>query len=94
MSYQFWLFFAVWKTLKIESIRRHLSGRTPHSSKTNFLFVMKLSKVGFLFPEPFAGLLCFSLPLHTDLDGPIVTKKSLLCQNGLQLNKKCLELIV
>ena len=32
--------------------------------------------------------------MHTDLDGPIVSKKLLLCQNGLQLNRKCLEFIV
>ena len=35
-----------------------------------------------------------SLLLHTDLDGPKVSKKSLLRQNGLQIKKKCLRLIV
>ena len=32
--------------------------------------------------------------MHTDLDGPIVSKKLLLLQNELQLNRKCLEFIV
>ena len=34
--------------------------------------------------------------VHTDLhvDGPKVYKKSLLCQNGLYINRKCLRLIV
>ena len=32
--------------------------------------------------------------LHSDLDGAIVSKILLLCQNGLQLNRKCLQFIV
>ena len=31
---------------------------------------------------------------HTDLDDPIISKKLLLYQNVLQLNKKCLNFIV
>ena len=31
---------------------------------------------------------------HTDLDGPLVSKKLPHHQNGLQFNKKCLEFIV
>ena len=34
------------------------------------------------------------LPRHSDLDGPILSKKLLLRQNGLQLNRKCLKFIV
>ena len=30
---------------------------------------------------------------HSDLDGPILSKKSSLHQNGLQLNRKCLKFI-
>jgi hypothetical protein len=32
--------------------------------------------------------------LHTDLESPKVSKKSLLRQNGLQIIRKCLRLIV
>ena len=35
-----------------------------------------------------------ALLMHTDLDGPIVSQKLPLHQNGLQLNRKCLEFIV
>ena len=35
----------------------------------------------------------FILSMHTDLDGPRVSEKSKLCQNGLDINRKCLRLI-
>ena len=31
--------------------------------------------------------------MHTDLDGPILSKKLQLCQNWMQLDKKCLKFI-
>ena len=34
-----------------------------------------------------------TLKLHSDLDALILSKKSLLSQNGMQLNKKCLKFI-
>ena len=70
--------------LKWKTYFRSFTGRQPYSSNIDetffnkvdmvgslripFFFVMKLSKVGFSFPEPFAGLLCFSLPLLRSLD--------------------------
>ena len=35
----------------------------------------------------------FASTLHSYLDGPILSKKSPLCQRGLQLNRKCLKFI-
>ena len=44
------------------------------------------------------NMLCTKIVLNvrnnnTDLDDPIVSKKLLLCQNGLQFNRKCLKFI-
>ena len=48
-------------------------------------------------PNFFASMYSFRYlgrTLHTDLDAPIVSKKSQLHQNGFQLNTKCVKFII
>ena len=49
---------------------------------------------GKIFEKGIFAKICCLFASHTDLDGPIVSKKLLLPQNGLQLNKKCLKFIL
>ena len=53
---------------------------------TIFVRSQNITSLDFSTPE-------ISTP-HTDLDGPKVSKKSPLPQNGLWINRKCLKLIV
>ena len=76
------------------------------TSPSTYLVISRLVKrpLKWLLGRPFLGVMLSwvlgkscSISVHiqqTDLDGPIVSKESLILQNWLQFNKKCLEFIV
>ena len=75
---QNWKFFRLWCTLYSVYCWKNLLSKKISPDHNN---------MGFL------GLLSLK-PVHSGLDGMILSKKSPLCQNGLQLNRNCLQFIV
>ena len=89
----------IWKCLHI-SISKNNSFRGNYSRKYRLIhqiYLLGTSGLLFLIGDDNSGALLqnqiFASMLHSYLDGPILSKKLPLCQNGLQLNWKCLKFI-